>query len=270
MEEGAGGADVEAHEAVAAGAEHGAVVEGQAGTVDKEVDQRVVAEAQGAAVEPDEEGGLRAQGPDERQVVAAVVFEEADVVLDVGEHLAAPLLAVLIGGDGGDGREEGRVVQLVGLKPRVEASAQGVVGHNGIAADDAGNVEGLGGCAEGDADLCCLVADGGKGHVAVAEEGHVAVYLVAEDDNVAVVAEAGQPAQRVGGPAEACGVVRIAEDEQLAALVGHLGQLFEVHVVAAVGGWPQGVVHHLASVALGRDAEGVVDGRLDDDLVAGL
>ena len=63
-EDGAGGADVDAHMAFATGAEHLTVVEGEVGAADEEVDEGVVIEVEAAAVEPDEEGGFGTQRAD--------------------------------------------------------------------------------------------------------------------------------------------------------------------------------------------------------------
>ena len=105
--------------------------------------------------------------------------------------------------------------------------------------------------------------------MAVAEQCHVAVYLVADDDDVVVVAEAGKPCQCPAVPAYPGGVVRVAQEKHAASRVAHLLEIPEVHAVAAVGVEDEGVAHHLPAVALGREAEGVIHGRLDDDFVAG-
>ena len=62
-----------------------------------------------------------------------------------------------------------RLIEFVGLKPCVETASHGVVGYNGIGTDNAGDVECLGWRTKGDAALCCLLTDRGKGRVAVAE-----------------------------------------------------------------------------------------------------
>lgn len=59
-EYGAGTSDVETHESLAAGAEHFAVVEGESGFADKEVYESIVVKSESAAVEPYQEGCLRA------------------------------------------------------------------------------------------------------------------------------------------------------------------------------------------------------------------
>ena len=47
-------------------------------------------------------------------------------------------------------------------------------------------------------------------------------------------------------------------------------EVVEIHGVGSVGVLLERVAHHLAAVALWREAEGVVHGWLNDDLVAGL
>ena len=104
----------------------------------------------------------------------------------------------------------------------------------------------------------------------VAPERHIAVDLVGDDEDVAVVAEVGQSGQRVFVPHDAGRVVGVREDKHLALVVSHLGQVVEVHRVGAVGVLVERVVDYLAAVSLWRQPERVVDGRLDDDLVARL
>ena len=73
--------------------------------VDKEVYERIVTESQGATVEPDKEGCLWAPRLYLRQMLPAVVLHEADVILDIAEHLLAIVLSLRIGCDGGNRRE---------------------------------------------------------------------------------------------------------------------------------------------------------------------
>ena len=123
-DDGARLADVEAHEAVTFFAEHGSVVEGKAGTVNEEVDEVVVAEAELMAVEPYEERCLRANGMYLRQVLVAVVLHEADIVFHVVEHLLSPFFAFFAEGcDGGYGGEDMGIVELIGFEPADELLA---------------------------------------------------------------------------------------------------------------------------------------------------
>ena len=80
--------------------------------------------------------------------------------------------------------------------------------------------------------------------------------------------EIGESHERLLVPHQARRVVGVRQDEQLTLVVCHLCQVLKVHLVRAVLVLLQRVKHHLASVALGRKAEGMVDGRLNDDLVA--
>lgn len=80
--------------------------------------------------------------------------------------------------------------------------------------------------------------------------------------------EIGESHERHFVPHQARRVVGVRQDEQLTLVVCHLCQILEVHLVRAVLMLLQRVKHHLASVALWRKAEGMVDGRLNDDLVA--
>ena len=179
---GARGRDVQAHESLALGAEHGPVVEGQACAVDKEPYQRVVGQSEPAAVEPYEERRLRAQGADGGNLPGAESDHLLDVALDVAEHLLPPRLAVAEGRDGGNGGEEVRAFELIDLEPGEELPAQRLVGDDGVGADDPGDVERFGRGAEGDAAASGGLRDRGEGDVAVSPKGHVAVYFVGDDD----------------------------------------------------------------------------------------
>ena len=94
MENASRGGYVETHEALAALAEHLAVVEGETGTLDEEIDELLVVEAEVAAVEPYEEGCLRTPWFYLRNILATVVYYKVDVAFDVAQHLLAPLLSL--------------------------------------------------------------------------------------------------------------------------------------------------------------------------------
>ena len=141
LQDGAWRGHVQSHESLAALAEHFAIVEGEVCPVYEEVDELVVGEPQLSAVEPHEERGLWPQGFYLRHVLTAVVLHKQDVLLHVMEHGPAPRFALLEGGYGGYGCEERGLVELVGGHPRVEFLSQRVVGHDGVGAHDARNVE---------------------------------------------------------------------------------------------------------------------------------
>ena len=83
MENASRGGYVEAHETLSALAEHLAVVEGKTGALDEEVNELLVVEAKVAAVEPYEEGGLRAPWFYLWDILAAVVHYEVDVAFNI-------------------------------------------------------------------------------------------------------------------------------------------------------------------------------------------
>ena len=109
------------------------------------------------AVEPYEEGSLWTQRANARNMLAAVILYESDVVLYVGKHCLSPFFSLAESGDGGDWGEEGWLIQFVGAEPRLEFPADFFVWNDGVAAYDSSNVEGLGRSLEGDADVACLV-----------------------------------------------------------------------------------------------------------------
>ena len=74
----------------------------------------------------------------------------------------------------------------------------------------------------------------------VAEECHIAVYLVRDDDDASLVTEMSQMPECVGIPAHAGRVVRIGEDEHAALLVAYFSQLVEIHGVRSTAPLPTG------------------------------
>ena len=105
-----------------------------------------------------------------------------------------------------------RLVQFVCRHPVEQRLAQLLVRHNAPRADDARYVERLRRSTERDAALGSCVRHRCERHVLVAEDSHVGVDLVADDDDVALGTEVSQTAQRLRVPRYACRVVRIGED----------------------------------------------------------
>ena len=100
-------------------------------------------------------------------------------------------------------------------------------------------------------------------------EHEVAVDLVGAQNQVVLDAERGERADLVGRPRGAAGIVRVAEEHDLGAR-RQLGlERVEIHRVAAVGFDELGV-ENAPAVVDDDAAEGVIGGREDDDLVAGL
>ena len=93
--------------------------------------------------------------------------------------------------------------------------------------------------------------------------------LVGEDHHAAGRAEVGQADERRAVPDDAAGVVGIREDEHPALRIDDAFEILEIHLVGAVRPLAQRVADHLAAVALGHQAEGVVDRRLDDNPLVG-
>ena len=99
------------------------------------------------------------------------------------------------------------------------------------------------------------------------EQGHVAMNFVADNDDVVFVTDMCQPSQRFSIPADACRIVRIAEDEQTAFLIHYTCQLLEVHGIASVRQLLERVHHNLFSVTFGCQSEGMINRRLYNHLL---
>ena len=223
LDDGAGRGGIEAHEAFAGAAEHGAVVQGEACAVGKERqelvvrERRAVAVREGAAVQEHQERCLGTHHRDARHGVVQRLPQVVDVVLDVAQTVVQPLCAVAVGGDDGLEREQMAVAQLVVAEVGMEALAQRVVGYDGVAAGEAGDVEGLRGAGEGDAVLRSDFADGGEGDVVVAGEGEVGMDLIADYDDALALTDVGHAGEFVARPDAPSGVVGMAEEEEFAA-----------------------------------------------------
>lgn len=127
------------------GVEDFAIVEGEVCLIDEQILQFIVIQAQRTAVEPYEERGLGTNEAYARNVLLEILLCKEDVLFNVLQHLLAPLLTMLEGGNGGDRGKDMGLVQFVGTHPAVESLAKLVVGHDGIRTDYARHVEGLGG-----------------------------------------------------------------------------------------------------------------------------
>lgn len=176
-------------------------------------------EMQVSAVEPDQEGSLWAQRTNARNMLAAVILYESDVVFYVGKHLLSPFLTLAESGDGGDWSEEGWLIQFVGTQPRIEFPADFFVWNDGVAAYDSCNVEGLGRSLEGDADVARLVGNRSKWDVLVSEQSHVRMNLIADNEQMMFVAEVGKSLQGFLAPGNSAWIMRIAENQDLALLI---------------------------------------------------
>ena len=75
--------------------------------------------------------------------------------------------------------------------------------------------------------------------------------------------------ERLALPHPANRIVRAAQDEHSRPRIDDLLEAVKVHLPAAIAN-DQGVLHHPAAVRLHAQGKGIVDGRLDDDAVAGL
>ena len=213
---------------------------------------------------------MRTQCLNLRNACLEEVVNEVDVSLNILQHLLAPLLTILECRNSGNGREDGRLAEFVGVEPLEERATQLLVGHNAVRADYTGNVECLRRCSEGDAALGCTLRNRRKRMVLESLVSHVAVYLVRNDDDATLRTEVGKAAQGVYIPYDASRIVRIGEYQHAALLVSHLGKTLEVHRVRSVLVHDERIHHHLTLVAQRSEAERMVYRRLDDYLLVGL
>ena len=97
----------------------------------------------------------------------------------------------------------------------------------------------------------------------------VVMDLIGDDEHVVLQADGGERRELLEREDAPCGVVRVAEQEELDVVLDDgLLELYEIDLVMAVFE-QQRAVHELAVVVADDGAERVVDGLLDEDGVAG-
>ncbi len=89
--------------------------------------------------------------------------------------------------------------------------------------------------------------------------------LVRDDENMMFQAEVRQSGKSFTAPDDTAWIVRITEDQHSAFVIDNGCKLFEIHVIETVFAKLQWILDDLPPIAFGRDAEVVIDGRLDDD-----
>ena len=93
------------------------------------------------------------------------------------------------------------------------------------------------------------------------------MYLVGDDKDVMMVTKIRQTDECLPVPYDAAGVMRIGENQHPTFLVGHGFKILKIHAVGAILIFPQRIIYYFTSVRLRGYAEGVVDGRLYNDLL---
>ena len=200
-------------------------------------------------------------------MLLAEILYKADIILDIRQHLPAPLLPFPEGSNCSNRSKERRLIQFVGREPRIELAAYLLARNDGITAHDTRNVEGLGRSLEGDANIARMVADRCKRNMLVSEESHVCMNLVADYQQMMFIAEISQSLQGFLVPGNTSRIMRIAENQHLALLVTYLFQIFEIHLVISVLTHLQRIEDHLTAVSLRGETERMINGWLDDDLL---
>ncbi len=89
--------------------------------------------------------------------------------------------------------------------------------------------------------------------------------FIGNDENMMLQAEVRQSGKCFAAPDDAARIVRIAEDQHSAFVIDNGCKLFEIHMIETIFAKLQRILDDLPAVAFGRDAEVVIDGRLDDD-----
>ena len=223
--------DVQSHETFSTRPEHLTVVEGKMRLVDEQIEQGIVTKAQPLAVEPHQEACLWTNGLDLRHTLTTEVLDEADIVFHGGKHLPAPFTTLTESSNGGYMGEDMRLVKFVSLQPAKEALADVWIGHYGMRRHDSRYIECLCGSLHGDADLCGLLRDRSERYVLVSEKGHVAMYLIADDKHVVVVAEIRKANERLTTPTYSARVVRITQDKYSAFVITNSLKTLKVHLI---------------------------------------
>ena len=187
------------------------------------------------------------------------------VLPQIAVQLVYPLLALVVCRHEGHRAEGVEVAHLVDVDGAVQPAARGSVGADDVGRLQSGDVERLRRRVQHDGR--CI--DRLHGAERVAGHHQLAVYLVAHDAHGVAVADVAHALQLLARPYTARGVVRIAEQEYGAFLVGTaLLEVVPVHF-EAVAVQPQHTLGHLAAVVAHAAEEAVVVGRQDEHALAG-
>ena len=214
-------------------AEEGAVVHGDAALCGDECLELVAVHSQLLTVEPCKVGALHGMDCDLGDVLCDEVADIVAVAFDVYQQLVKPCVAFEICA-GYDGLYKAACRRAMSARNHcLELVSQLFVLDDDVGVEDAGEVEGLGGCCAGDGVLRCPLVDGGKDDV-LALEDQVVVDLVGDDGEVMSFADLGQLLELFALPYAARGVVGRAEHENLG-LVGDLGlEILEIKGIILV------------------------------------
>ena len=101
----------------------------------------------------------------------------------------------------------------------------------------------------------------------VAVQCHVAVDLVGYHDDSFGMAECCETLQRFTRPYDTGWIMRVCQNQHFAFAVADRLQILEIHLVAAVRHFLQGIEYDLSAVLLWHEAERMVHRWLDYDLV---
>ena len=211
------------------------------------------------------------------------VAQQRQIALQHADQLVQPRFGMVVGRLAGHQAEvaDGQTGDVLG--GHVEGALEFRVRDDDVGAQQAGQVEGLGGRGEFHAVHGVALPQVREHRDLVAGVFEVGVDLVGQDRHAVLDADVRQAAQFVGAPDAADRVVRVAQHDGGAARVGGLGlQVLVVHHVAAVlklqrvvqqgqavvagGGHERRVgraLHDHAVAGVGHGAQGRVDGRHD-------
>ena len=189
---------------------------------------------------------------------------------DVFAQLVDPGVAVLVGSAAGDQPQGVGLGVAASVELGAEAGAQRGVGDEDVGRLQSGEVECLGRRGARDRAGGHLRAQRGEGRRAVAGKGEVGVDLVGYDDDAVAGGHLRQLCQFVSRPHAPHRIVRIAQEQQsgAGARQGRL-QCRGIAPISAVGITDQRHRDDCPAVRLDDLPEGVVDGLLNDDGVAG-
>ena len=223
----------------------------------------------GAKIQPGQVGALQRRQLQLGELGQQGVVQIVEVALDLLQHGLQPFLAAAESGLRGHvakavAAEHPQVFHVV-----VVLAAQAGIGDDDVGVLGAGQVECLGGGAEGD-QVVVIVAHRGGGDMLGPVEQDILMDLVGEDEDLMLAADLQHLLELVFGPDPAHRIVGGGHDEQPHIVLHHLAfKVGEVDAVAAV------VVDERAfdEAAFGvghRVMEGVVDRGLQQHRVAGL
>ena len=101
----------------------------------------------------------------------------------------------------------------------------------------------------------------------MSEDCHIRMNLIADNQQMMLVAKISQASKRIHIPSDASRIVRIAEYKNLALLIANLLQVVKIHFIIAILTHSQRIEYHFTSITLWSQTKRMIHRGLDDNFL---